>query len=72
MSFALDVLRYWAEAAPRQAILQSLSNNVPETCNLGVMEGNAVVYIDRVEMKWPFGLKFEPGSEGAAALYIHG
>jgi DNA-binding IclR family transcriptional regulator len=63
VNFALDVLRYWAEAAPRQALLQALSNNVDETCNLGVMEGNAVVYIDRVESKWPFGLKFEPGSK---------
>ena len=62
VDFALDVLRYWAETAPRQAILQALSANVGETCNLGVMDGNAVVYIDRVESKWPFGLKFEPGS----------
>ena len=60
--FALDVLRYWAETAPRKAILQALSANVGETCNLGVMDGNAVIYIDRVESKWPFGLKFEPGS----------
>jgi DNA-binding IclR family transcriptional regulator len=63
VSFALNVLRYWAEAAPRQALLQTLSNKIGETCNLGVMEGNAVVYIDRVESKWPFGLKFEPGSK---------
>ena len=27
-----------------------------------MMDGNVVVYIDRVESKWPFGLKFEPGS----------
>jgi DNA-binding IclR family transcriptional regulator len=63
VNFALDVLRYWAEAAPRQALLQALSSNVGETCNLGVMEGNAIVYIERVESKWPFGLKFEPGSK---------
>jgi len=62
VDFALDVLRYWAETAPRQAILQALSANVGETCNLGIMDGNAVVYIERVESKWPFGLKFEPGS----------
>ncbi|MBV9066939.1 MAG: IclR family transcriptional regulator [Methylobacteriaceae bacterium] len=63
VKFALAVLRYWADAAPRQALLQALSNATGETCNLGVMEGNAVVYIDRVESKWPFGLKFEPGSK---------
>lgn len=63
VTFALDVLRYWAKAAPRQALLQALSNDIGETCNLGVMEGNAIVYIERVESKWPFGLKFEPGSK---------
>lgn len=42
--------------------MQTLSATVGETCNLGIMEGNAIVYIDRVESKWPFGLKFEPGS----------
>jgi len=62
VDFALDVLRYWAETAPRQAILQALSSSVGETCNLGVMDGDAVAYIGRVESKWPFGLKFEPGS----------
>jgi len=62
VDFALDVLRYWAETAPRQAILQALSAQVGETCNLGIMDSNAVVYIERVESKWPFGLKFEPGS----------
>ncbi len=62
VEFALSILRFWADAAPRQALLQALSNAVGETCNVGIMEGNAVVYIDRVESKWPFGLKFEPGS----------
>jgi DNA-binding IclR family transcriptional regulator len=63
VTFAIDVLRYWAKAAPRQALLQALSNRVGETCNLGVMDGNAIVYIERVESKWPFGLKFETGSK---------
>jgi DNA-binding IclR family transcriptional regulator len=63
VNFALAVLRYWAESAPRRALLQGLSSVVGETCNLGVMEGNSVVYIDRVESEWPFGLKFEPGSK---------
>ena len=36
VSFALDVLRYWAEAAPRQAILQScrtMSGNLQPRCD---------------------------------------
>lgn len=48
--------------APRHAILQSLSQKIGETCNFGVMNGSHVVYLDRIEAEWPFGLRFEPGS----------
>ena len=29
---------------------------------MGVLAGNQVAYIDRVESRWPLGLRFEPGS----------
>jgi DNA-binding IclR family transcriptional regulator len=48
--------------APRHAILESLSQKIGETCNFGVMNGSHVVYLDRVESEWPFGLRFESGS----------
>src|SRR6185369_2582114 len=48
--------------APRHAILESLSQQIGETCNFGVMSGSHVVYLDRVEAAWPFGLRFEQGS----------
>jgi IclR family transcriptional regulator, acetate operon repressor len=48
--------------APRHAILEALSQEIGETCNFGVMSGSHVVYLDRVESAWPFGLRFEPGS----------
>lgn len=48
--------------APRHAILEALSQQIGETCNFGVMSGSHVVYLDRVESSWPFGLRFEPGS----------
>jgi len=48
--------------APRHAILESLSHEVGETCNFGVMVGSHVVYLDRVESAWPLGLRFESGS----------
>ncbi len=47
---------------PRHAILEALSQKIGETCNFGVMTGSHVVYLDRVESAWPFGLRFEPGS----------
>jgi DNA-binding IclR family transcriptional regulator len=49
-------------SAPRHAILEALSQQIGETCNFGVMAGSHVVYLDRVESAWPFGLRFEPGS----------
>lgn len=51
-----------ARAAPRRAILEALSNTIGETCNFGIRVGNHLMYLDRVEAAWPFGLRFEPGS----------
>jgi DNA-binding IclR family transcriptional regulator len=62
LSFALGAVRTSMRSAPRHAILEALSRKVGETCNFGMIAGHAVLYIDRVEASWPFGLKFEPGS----------
>lgn len=62
LDFALNVIHSSMRAAPRRAILEALSAKIGETCNFGVMVGNAIVYLDRVEAAWPFGLKFDPGS----------
>ncbi len=51
-----------ARSAPRHAILDALSREIGETCNFGVRVGNHLMYLDRVEAAWPFGLRFEPGS----------
>ncbi len=54
-----------AAAAPRSlrhSILANLSEQVGETCNYGVLSGGEVVYLDRVEAKWPLGLRFDAGS----------
>lgn len=59
---ALKVLQAASARGPRHGILQSLSETIGETCNLGVMSGTEVVYLDRVEAVWPLGLRFEPGS----------
>lgn len=63
LTFALDLIATSARSAPRHAVLEALSNELGETCNFGMMVENHVVYIDRVESAWPFGLHFEPGSE---------
>ncbi len=58
----LDIIAASMLRAPRHAILESLSQQIGETCNFGVMAGSHVVYLDRVESAWPLGLRFEPGS----------
>jgi IclR family transcriptional regulator, acetate operon repressor len=52
-------------AAPRSlrhSILQGISDEVGETCNYGVLSGGEVIYLCRVEAKWPLGLRFDAGS----------
>lgn len=60
--FGLDIVAAAMQRAPRHAILEALSQQIGETCNFGVMTDSHVVYLDRVESKWPFGLRFESGS----------
>ncbi|MEL6374093.1 MAG: IclR family transcriptional regulator [Pseudomonadota bacterium] len=58
-------LRTLAMAAPRNtrhAVLRSVSDHTGETCNFGILSGAEVIYLDRVESKWPLGLRFEAGS----------
>lgn len=62
LNFALGAVRSSMRSAPRHALLEALSAKVGETCNFGMIAGNAVLYLDRVEASWPFGLRFEPGS----------
>lgn len=52
-------------AAPRSlrhSVLQGISEEIGETCNYGVLSGGEVIYLDRVEAKWPLGLRFDAGS----------
>ena|SRR5579862_5126892 len=46
----------------RHAILQVLVSQVGETCNFTTYHDGAVLYVDRVESKWPLRLSLHPGS----------
>ncbi|MEC9367952.1 MAG: IclR family transcriptional regulator, partial [Pseudomonadota bacterium] len=61
-NFAINVVQTAMRSGPRHAVLSKLSARTGETCNFGMISGNAAVYLDRIEAAWPFGLKFEPGS----------
>lgn len=45
-----------------RAILRSLVQSIGETCNLTMLEGDRVIYIDRVETQEPLRLHIEPGA----------
>ena len=62
VSLGLNVLQAAAGNASRHAVLAALAKKTGESCNLGVLAGGDVVYIDRVESQWPLGLRFETGS----------
>lgn len=61
-ALALDVMTGAAWRAPRHAILQTLVDRIGETCNLTMLDGTEVVYLDRVEAAWPLRLHFQTGS----------
>jgi len=46
----------------RHSILQEIAAETGETCNYGILSGSEVIYLDRVESKWPLGLRFAAGS----------
>src|SRR5258708_5024776 len=48
------------QEAPRHAILQSLADEIGEQCELGILSGKEVIYIDGARTAQPVSLLFEP------------
>ena len=46
----------------RQAILRRLVDEVRETANMTTLDGDRIVYLERVECGWPLRTQLEPGS----------
>ena len=61
-NLALASLSNSVLSAHRHAILQALSEEIEETCNLTVLDGNQLVYLDRVEANWPYRIYLPVGS----------
>jgi IclR family acetate operon transcriptional repressor len=59
---AVDAMRHSARQADRRAILERLVADLNETCNITLLDGAEVVYIDRVESQWPLQMTLQPGS----------
>lgn len=48
--------------AERHQILTALVDAIGETCNFNALAGQEVLYLDRVEARWPLRLHFDTGS----------
>ena len=59
---ALGVMTNKALGAPRHIILKALSEEIGETCNCSMLDGDHTVYFDRVEANWPFRIQLPVGS----------
>lgn len=61
-ALAIATLQAAMQHAPRHAVLEALAREIGETCNLAVLDGSAIVYLDRVETQWPLRLQLSAGS----------
>jgi IclR family transcriptional regulator, acetate operon repressor len=62
VSMAVSTLTHSAARGARRAILQALVDEIGETCNITMMDGANVIYVDRVEAHWPLRLNLQQGS----------
>lgn len=61
-TLALHALQTRNQSAPIRAILQTLVDDIEETCNVGALDGQQFVYLERVECHWSLRVHLEAGS----------
>lgn len=61
-ALAVDAMRHSFQLAPRRAILSELVKEVGETCNITMLDGAQLIYLDRVESDWPLQIRLKIGS----------
>lgn len=59
---AFDTLNHGTLRGLRHSILTALVRDVGETCNFTTLDGTEVLYLDRVEARWPLRLTIDVGS----------
>lgn len=60
---AFSILANLPGGALRHDVLTRVAQDVGESCNLTVLHGLHVTYIDRVEAQWPLRISFQRGSK---------
>lgn len=59
---ALDTLNHGLQRGLRHEVLAAVVAEVGETCNFTTLDGSEIVYVDRVEARWPLRLTLDVGS----------
>lgn len=62
LSLAVRALQSDPRQALRHELLSQLVKTLGETCNLTMLDGTQVRYLDRVETHWPLRMQLEAGS----------
>lgn len=60
--FGLDIVMNNTVRSVRRAILARAAAQIGETCNLTMLDGNQILYVDRIETTWPLKVDFQPGT----------
>lgn len=60
---ALSTMQHRPQYTAGHAVLQRLADLIGEACNLVLLDGDHITYIDRVDTAWPLRLRFEIGSQ---------
>jgi len=60
-ALAADLQRNSRHRSQRVAVLRELVDEIGETCNFTMLDGDAVLYVERVETSSPLRLHMEPG-----------
>lgn len=61
-TLAMGLLGSAGQRAARHAILQTVSAEIGETCNISIPDGSQMIYYDRVETHWPLRMQLAVGS----------
>lgn len=62
-TLSINVLSSVRIRTARLAVLNALADEIGETCNLAVPERDGMIYLERVETKWPLRIQLPTGTE---------
>lgn len=62
LALSLEGMRRSFDLAPRRVILAALVKEIGETCNITMLDGERLIYLDRVESDWPLQFRLSVGS----------